>query len=102
MGYLFINYLIKETISHFSSPSLSTLKAIFHQPYWPYPLFTCLWMLTTDFVLIQVNAGSDLPIFNCILPSLCESRLILLIYKKYGKPFVEIIPLPACYGMRIP
>ena len=66
------------------------------------PLFTRLWTLTTDFALIGVNAGSDLPIFNFILPSLYESRLILLIYKKYGKSFAEIIPLPACYDMRIP
>ena len=65
------------------------------------PLFTHLWTLTTDFVLIQVNAGSDLHIFKFILPSLYESRLILLIYKKYGKSFVEIIPVQACYG-RIP
>ena len=23
------------------------------------PLFTCLWIVSTDFVLIQVNIGSD-------------------------------------------
>ena len=66
------------------------------------PLFTHLWTLTTDFALIQANPGSDLPIFSFILPSLYESRLILFIYKKYGKSLVEIIPRPACYGMRIP
>ena len=66
------------------------------------PSFTRLWTLSTDLALIQVNAGPDLPIFNFILPSLYKSRLILLIYKKYGKPFVGIIPLPACYGIRIP
>ena len=73
------------------------------------PLFTRLWALTTDFVLIQVNAGFNLiqalislwSIPKFILPSLYESRLILLIYKKYGKSFVEIIPLQACFGMII-
>ena len=58
-------------------------------------LFIRIWTLTTDFVLIQVNAGSNLRMFKFILPSLCESRLILLIYKKYGKSIVEIIPLQA-------
>ena len=66
------------------------------------PLLNRLWTLTSDFALIQVNAGSDLPIFNFILSSLHENRLILLIYKKYGKSFVEIIPLPACCGVRMP
>ena len=64
------------------------------------PLFTRT--LSTDIALIQVNAGSDLPTFNFILPCFYETRLILLIYKKYGKSFVEIIPFTACYGIRIP
>ena len=33
MGYLFINYLIKETNFHFQSSACHTLKAILHQPY---------------------------------------------------------------------
>ena len=65
------------------------------------PLFTRLWTLPADFVLIKVNAGPDLPIFKFILVSLYESQLILLIYKKYGKSFAEIIPLPTYYDVRI-
>ena len=45
----------------------------------PDPLLARLYTLTKDFVLVQVNAGSDLPIFNFTLSSLYESRLILLI-----------------------
>ena len=45
------------------------------------PLFTGFWTLTTDFVVIKVNASSYLPIFKFILPSLYEGLLILLIYK---------------------
>ena len=32
------------------------------------------------FLLLQANAGSDLPIFNHILKSLYENGLILMIY----------------------
>ena len=50
-----------------------------------YLLFTRLWTLPTDFVLTQVNIGYDVTIFNYILSTLYESRLILIINKKYGK-----------------
>ena len=35
--------------------------------------FTRLWKLTTEIVLMQVNIGSDTPIFIYILSSLKES-----------------------------
>ena len=36
------------------------------------PLFTHHWTLPTDFALMQVNAGSNLPISNYILPNSYE------------------------------
>ena len=40
------------------------------------PLFTSLWALFTDLVLIQVNACFYTPILNYILPSLYNSELL--------------------------
>ena len=51
---------------------------------------------------MQVKAGLDTPTFNYILPFLYKGGMISIIYHKYGKPFIEIIPLPASYAMSIP
>ena len=66
------------------------------------PLFTHLWTLSTAFVLMQVKTGFDKLIFNYTLPFLHKSRMISIIYHKYGELFFEIIPLPLPYAMRIP
>ena len=60
-------------------------------------LFTNLWTLSTAFVLIYVKTGFDAPILNYILPFLYQSGVISIIYYKYGKSFIEIIPLPVLY-----
>ena len=65
------------------------------------PLFTHLWALSMAFVLMQVKTGFDTPIFNYILPFFFKSGMILTIYHKYSKSFIENIPLPASYAIRI-
>ena len=62
-----------------------------------HPLFNHLWKFSTDFFLKQVNTDSDTPLFNSILPSFYKSGSISKIYNKYGAPFIEIVPLPACF-----
>ena len=44
----------------------------------------------------------DTPMSNYILPGFYKSGLISMMYNKYDKSFVEIIPLPASYGIATP
>ena len=52
------------------------------------------------FVLRHVKTGFDTPIFNYILPILYKSGMMSIIYYKYSKSFIEIIPLLVSYAMR--
>ena len=51
---------------------------------------------------MQVKTGFDTTISNYILPFLYESGMISIIYVKYSKSLIEIIPLPAPYTVRVP
>ena len=66
------------------------------------PLFIHLWTLFTAFILMQVKAGLDTPMFNYILPVLYKDVMISIIYQIYRKSFIELITLPAHYAMRVP
>ena len=50
---------------------------------------------------MQVKTDFNTPIFNYILPFLDKSGMIPIIYYKYGKSFIEIIPFPVSYVIRI-
>ena len=54
------------------------------------------------FVLMQVKAGFDKPIFNFNQPFLYKGGMISVIYHKYGQSFIEISLRPVTYAMRIP
>ena len=58
--------------------------------------------LSMTFILMQVKTGFDTPMFNYILPFLCKSRMISIIYHKYGKSFFEIIPMTVPFALRTP
>ena len=65
------------------------------------PLFTHLRTLSTAFVLMQVKTGFDTPIFKLYFTLFFKSGMISTIYHKYSKSFIENIPLPASYAIRI-
>ena len=52
------------------------------------------------FLMMQVKTGFDEPICNYILPFLCKSGKVSVIYHKYGKSFIEIISLSASCTIR--
>ena len=54
------------------------------------------------FVLTQVKIDLDTHILNYGLPFLYKNAMISIIYHKYGKSFIETIPLPASCAMKIP
>ena len=56
-------------------------------------LFTYLWTLSTVLVFTLVKTSFDLLILNYILPFLYKSGIISIIYHKYGKSVIKIIPL---------
>ena len=53
------------------------------------------------FRFMQMNPGYNKPIFNFILNNFYKSGLTLTIYYKYSKSFIETIPLPVAYGLKI-
>ena len=51
-------------------------------------------------VLMQVKTGSDAPKFSYVLPFFYKSGMASIIYRKYGKSFIEIILFPVSCAMK--